>query len=53
LLREAEVRTREALVKTIGRELSAVTAQGALGYFEHGGYHASDRPLFDLLVLCT
>ena len=53
LLREAEVRTYEALVETSGRALSAVTAQDALGYLEHCGYHASDRPLFDVLVLRT
>ena len=52
-MREAEVRTREALVETIGRALSAVTARDALGYFKHCGYHASDRPLFDVLVLRT
>ena len=45
LLCEAEVRTLEAVVETIGRALSAVTAQDALGYLEHCGYHASDRPL--------
>ncbi len=53
MLREAEVRTYDAVVETIGRALSAVTAQDALGYFEHCGYHASDRPLFDVLVLRT
>jgi transposase len=53
LLREAEVRTHEAVVETIGRALSAVTAQDALGYLEHCGYQASDRPLFDVLVLRT
>jgi transposase len=53
LLREAEVRTREALVETIGRALSAVSARDAWGYFEHCGYHRSDRPLFDVQVLRT
>jgi transposase len=53
LLREAEVRTREALVETIGRALSAVSGRDAWGFFEHCGYHPSDRPLFDVLVLCT
>jgi transposase len=38
LLREAEVRTREALVETIGTALSAVTARDAWGFFEHCGY---------------
>jgi transposase len=51
LLRDAEVRTREALLETIGRALSAVSARDAWGYFEHSGYHRSDRPLFDVLVL--
>ncbi len=50
LLREAEVRTREALVETFGGVLSAVSARDAWGYFEHCGYHRSDRPLFDVLV---
>ncbi len=53
LLREAQARTREALVETIGRALSAVSARDAWGYFEHCGYHRSYRPLFDLLGLCT
>jgi hypothetical protein len=53
LLREAEVRTREALVETIGTALSAVSARDAWGFFEHCGYHPSDQPLFDFLVLCT
>jgi transposase len=38
LLREAEVRTREALVETIGTALSVVTARDAWGFFEHCGY---------------
>ena len=37
LLREAEVRTYEAVVETIGRAVSAITAQDALGYLEHCG----------------
>ena len=53
LLCEAQARTREALVETLGGALSAVTAQDALGYFEHRGYHASDRPLFAVLVSRT
>jgi hypothetical protein len=53
LLREAEVRTYEALVETIGMALSAITVQEALGYFEHCGYHASDRTLFDVRVVLT
>ena len=38
LLREAEVRTREALVETIGTALSAVTLRDAWGFFKHCGY---------------
>ena len=53
LLREAEVRTHKALVETLGRALSAVSAQDALGYFEHCGYRVLDRPLFDVLLLRT
>jgi hypothetical protein len=52
-LREAEVRTYEAPVETIGMALSAITAQEALGYFEHCGYHAADRKLFDVRVVPT
>jgi transposase len=37
----------------IGRALSAVTARDVWGFFEHCGYHPSDRPLFDVLVLPT
>jgi hypothetical protein len=53
LLPETEVRTHEALVETIGRALSPITAQDTLSYFERCGYHASDRPLFDVLLLRT
>jgi hypothetical protein len=42
LLCEAEVRTREPLLKTISRALSAVSARDAWGYFEHSG--ATMRP---------
>jgi hypothetical protein len=38
LVREAEARTREALVEAIGRAISAVSAQDARGFFEHCGY---------------
>ena len=44
LLREAEVRTRESLVETIGRAPSAVTTRDAWGFFERCGY----RPLGQL-----
>lgn len=45
LLREAEARTREALVEAMGRALSAVSKHDARGFFEHCGY----RPLAQLL----
>ena len=51
LLREAEVRTYEAVVETIGRALSAVTAPGRSRLLR--ALWASDRPLFDVLVLRT
>ncbi len=44
-LREAEVRAREALVETIGRALSAVTARDACGFFEHCSNHPSGQLL--------
>jgi len=40
LLRRAEARSRGALVGTVGRALSAVTARDARGFFEHCGYRA-------------
>jgi transposase len=39
LVREAEARTREALVEVIGRALDAVSASDAKALFEHCGYH--------------
>jgi transposase len=45
LLRKAAARSKEALVEAIGHALSAVTAEDALGYFEHAGY----RPTGQLL----
>jgi transposase len=45
LLRKAAARSKEALVEAIGQALSAVTAEDALGYFEHAGY----RPTGHLL----
>jgi transposase len=45
LLRKAAARSEEALVEAIGQALSAVTAEDALGYFEHAGY----RPTGQLL----
>jgi transposase len=41
LLRNAEARSREALVEVLGRAISAVTAMDAGGFFEHGGYRLS------------
>ncbi len=45
LLRRAEARTREALVKAMGAALDAVTAQDARSFFSHCGY----RPTVQLL----
>jgi transposase len=40
LLRKAEARGREALVKVIGKALDAVSARDAKAFFEeHCGYH--------------
>jgi hypothetical protein len=39
-LREAEARSREALLEAIGAAISAVTDQDTRGFFEHCGYHA-------------
>lgn len=39
LLRRASARSREALVKAMGKALDAVTAGDARGFFEHAGYH--------------
>ena len=45
LLRKAAVRSKEALVEAIGAALCAVTAEDALGYFEHAGYRPIGQPL--------
>jgi transposase len=45
MLRQAEARTRDALVGVLGEVLSAISAQDARGYFEHAGY----RPQAQLL----
>jgi transposase len=45
-LRRVGARTHEALQEAIGQALETVTAQDALGWFTHCGYHptqASDR----------
>jgi transposase len=43
LLRKAEARSRETLVKAIVNALEAVTVRDAKGFFEHCGYLASDQ----------
>jgi transposase len=45
MLRQAEARTKDALVEALGKAISAVSAQNARGYFEHVGY----RPQVQLL----
>jgi hypothetical protein len=40
LMREAGVRTREALIGAMGEALSAVTTQDASGFLRHCGYRA-------------
>jgi transposase len=44
LLREAEARSRKALVEAMGKALDAVTARDARRFFEHCGYRASVQP---------
>ncbi len=44
LLREAEARSRRALVEAMGKALDAVTARDARRFFEHCGYRASGQP---------
>jgi transposase len=39
LLRNAQARSREALVEALGRAISALSAIDASAFFEHGGYH--------------
>jgi transposase len=45
LLREACARSRGALVEAMGAALSAISAQDALGFFEHAGYHPAGHLL--------
>jgi transposase len=45
LLRKATARSKEALVEAIGQALSAVTAEDALGFFEHAGYRSAGQLL--------
>ncbi len=43
LLREAQARSRQALVEAMGKALDAVTARDARGFFEHCGYRMSGQ----------
>jgi len=43
LLREAEARSRRALVEAMGKALDAVTTRDARRFFEHCGYRASGQ----------
>jgi transposase len=44
LLRKAAVRVRGALVEAIGRAISAVTPEDAMGFFSHCGYLPAAQP---------
>jgi transposase len=44
LLRKAEVRSREALLKALGMAISAITDQDARSFFEHCGYRTLVQP---------
>jgi transposase len=46
LVREAEARTREALVEAIGSALSAISSRDARGFFEHCGYRMPVQSLW-------
>ena len=43
ILRQAESRTREALIEAMGAALSAITVQDASGFFRHCGYRNPAR----------
>ncbi len=45
ILRRAEARTREALVRTIGEAISAITTTDVSGFFGHCGYDTSTQLL--------
>jgi len=45
-VREAQARTKEALVEAIGSALSAITSRDARGFFEHCGYRMSVQSLW-------
>jgi transposase len=40
LMRNAEARSRQALLEVLGAAISALSAQDARGFFEHCGYRA-------------
>ncbi len=44
ILRKAEARTREALVKAMGRGLWSITDKDAEGFFAHCGYRIAVQP---------
>jgi transposase len=45
ILRKIAARTKEALIEAMGRALEAVSAQDAMGFFVHCGYHAPAQQL--------
>ena len=45
LVRKEGARLSEALIEAIGRDLAAVTPEGAAGWFVHAGYRPQDQPL--------
>jgi hypothetical protein len=45
VLRDAQARTRRTLLEAMGQALSTVTAQDAIGYFEHCDFHLVGQPL--------
>ena len=46
LVRKAQARTKEVLLKAIGSALSAVTSADARAFFEHCGYRISAQSLW-------
>ena len=46
LVRKAQARTKEVLLKAIGSALSAVTSADACAFFEHCGYRISAQSLW-------
>jgi transposase len=44
LLKKSAARTRGALLEAIGRAISAVTPEDAMGYFGHCGYLPAAQP---------